>query len=126
MDHQIILEFLQACVEAARLLGRDKALAQKWTMMLDRIPETKLGGDGRILEWIKEYKEAEPGHRHISRSEEHTSELQSLMRISYAVFCLKKKTTTQTKFKKNSIKYRISKCIIQSNPLDTKPKIDYQ
>src|SRR3546814_5315444 len=29
-----------------------------------------------------------------SRSEEHTSELQSLMRISYAVFCLKKKITT--------------------------------
>src|SRR3546814_6051063 len=28
----------------------------------------------------------------VSRSEEHTSELQSLMRISYAVFCLKKKT----------------------------------
>src|SRR3546814_8143663 len=32
----------------------------------------------------------------ISRSEEHTSELQSLMRISYAVFCLKKKTNTNT------------------------------
>src|SRR3546814_4092083 len=31
--------------------------------------------------------------RQSSRSEEHTSELQSLMRISYAVFCLKKKTT---------------------------------
>src|SRR3546814_3033202 len=30
------------------------------------------------------------------RSEEHTSELQSLMRISYAVFCLKKKTQTKT------------------------------
>src|SRR3546814_4172674 len=30
------------------------------------------------------------------RSEEHTSELQSLMRISYAVFCLKKKTNTTT------------------------------
>src|SRR3546814_2824165 len=30
----------------------------------------------------------------LARSEEHTSELQSLMRISYAVFCLKKKTTT--------------------------------
>src|SRR3546814_4125815 len=30
-----------------------------------------------------------------ARSEEHTSELQSLMRISYAVFCLKKKATTQ-------------------------------
>src|SRR3546814_3707870 len=32
-------------------------------------------------------------HQH-QRSEEHTSELQSLMRISYAVFCLKKKTHT--------------------------------
>src|SRR3546814_6834224 len=31
-----------------------------------------------------------------ARSEEHTSELQSLMRISYAVFCLKKKTDTKT------------------------------
>src|SRR3546814_3680053 len=34
------------------------------------------------------------GHVHV-RSEEHTSELQSLMRISYAVFCLKKKTEPQ-------------------------------
>src|SRR3546814_6450949 len=33
----------------------------------------------------------------LSRSEEHTSELQSLMRISYAVFCLKKKNNTKTK-----------------------------
>src|SRR3546814_10052941 len=33
-------------------------------------------------------------YRYRSRSEEHTSELQSLMRISYAVFCLKKKTNT--------------------------------
>src|SRR3546814_5693776 len=34
-----------------------------------------------------------PGNA-VVRSEEHTSELQSLMRISYAVFCLKKKKTT--------------------------------
>src|SRR3546814_6799858 len=33
----------------------------------------------------------------MNRSEEHTSELQSLMRISYAVFCLKKKKKTNTK-----------------------------
>src|SRR3546814_9511770 len=35
----------------------------------------------------------------VKRSEEHTSELQSLMRISYAVFCLKKKTKQHTKTK---------------------------
>src|SRR3546814_8753235 len=34
--------------------------------------------------------------RIMDRSEEHTSELQSLMRISYAVFCLKNKTTHRT------------------------------
>src|SRR3546814_4193571 len=34
-------------------------------------------------------------YKHAIRSEEHTSELQSLMRISYAVFCLKKKTKTK-------------------------------
>src|SRR3546814_3817136 len=44
------------------------------------------------------------------RSEEHTSELQSLMRISYAVFCLKKKNNTHTtqahhKLNKSSIAY---------------------
>src|SRR3546814_7838581 len=32
---------------------------------------------------------------HVRRSEEHTSELQSLMRISYAVFCLKKKKNSK-------------------------------
>src|SRR3546814_2249897 len=36
-----------------------------------------------------------------ARSEEHTSELQSLMRISYAVFCLKKKTNTEKMTKMN-------------------------
>src|SRR3546814_4621068 len=48
-----------------------------------------------------------------ARSEEHTSELQSLMRISYAVFCLKKKNKQDIKNNKNNkyenIKYKISK-----------------
>src|SRR3546814_2127877 len=37
-----------------------------------------------------------------ARSEEHTSELQSLMRISYAVFCLKKKKNTNTSAQRNT------------------------
>src|SRR3546814_6195751 len=49
-----------------------------------------------ILQKMKETAEAYLGER----SEEHTSELQSLMRISYAVFCLKKKqkTNQQTQY----------------------------
>src|SRR3546814_7165434 len=40
-------------------------------------------------------------HFRFGRSEEHTSELQSLMRISYAVFCLKKKKTSKLKHTTN-------------------------
>src|SRR3546814_3140984 len=40
-----------------------------------------------------------------ARSEEHTSELQSLMRISYAVYCLKKKTSSITRITYNYIYY---------------------
>src|SRR3546814_1891176 len=44
-------------------------------------------------EWIRDMcrRFAKAGYYAIARSEEHTSELQSLMRISYAVFCLQKK-----------------------------------
>src|SRR3546814_7292077 len=45
--------------------------------------------------------------RPCARSEEHTSELQSLMRISYAVFCLKKKKDTIIKFYEISIVHEL-------------------
>src|SRR3546814_5212504 len=46
--------------------------------------DDRKGGEGRV--------DRAPGDREGGRSEEHTSELQSLMRISYAVFCLQNKT----------------------------------
>src|SRR3546814_1268419 len=46
-----------------------------------------------IVAVANSFAEFVPGHTHL-RSEEHTSELQSLLRISYAVFCLKQKHTT--------------------------------
>src|SRR3546814_9291905 len=47
-------------------------------------------GIGKMIRMIR-ILDCSNGSRHFRRSEEHTSELQSLMRISYAVFCLKKK-----------------------------------
>src|SRR3546814_9529275 len=56
----------------------------------------KMAADPQVVAFIHEelgkYETIVDG---VDRSEEHTSELQSLMRISYAVFCLKKKKTTQ-------------------------------
>src|SRR3546814_7599050 len=46
-----------------------------------------------VVDRIFDVAELRLGTRKQQRSEEHTSELQSLMRISYAVFCLKKKNT---------------------------------
>src|SRR3546814_4937470 len=60
------------------------------------------GGGGGVLGWrtLGLGGGAAPGPQQRGgreRSEEHTSELQSLMRISYAVFCLKKKKNTKRK-----------------------------
>src|SRR3546814_1292491 len=52
-----------------------------------------LAGHGhQVVEPGEAVQLLQPGLAGAGRSEEHTSELQSLMRISYAVFCLKKKT----------------------------------
>src|SRR3546814_10552551 len=49
---------------------------------------------GKTMLAIPMHRQNQSPHR-ATRSEEHTSELQSLMHISYAVFCLKKKNNTQ-------------------------------
>src|SRR3546814_5498561 len=56
-----------------------------------RSDDERGSGNGRApgIQDRRSFSERRP--RHSIRSEEHTSELQSLMRISYAVFCLKKK-----------------------------------
>src|SRR3546814_2869549 len=66
-------------------------------------------GNGRSARWFltrrafpaRNYRSADP----VGRSEEHTSELQSLMRISYAVFCLKKKKHREDTQKKHTYAY---------------------
>src|SRR3546814_1618598 len=69
-------------------------LAQlRWITM----PGTSIGSPERRPAWRATQRLSSPAwlpQPTTMRSEEHTSELQSLMRISYAVFCLKKKTTT--------------------------------
>src|SRR3546814_5390686 len=53
-------------------------------------------GQDRQFKFAIDFPDLDPALRFENRSEEHTSELQSLMRISYAVFCLKKKKHRNT------------------------------
>src|SRR3546814_6721985 len=54
-------------------------------------------GHLEIVEFLHEHRTEGCTAQAMNRSEEHTSELQSLMRISYAVFCLKKKKQKKSK-----------------------------
>src|SRR3546814_4495929 len=71
-----------------------------------------LGGSTDTLAALRAIRERTPALLVLKRSEEHTSELQSLMRISYAVFCLKKKkqhkkTNTNNKNNNNSARVTV-------------------
>src|SRR3546814_4735293 len=73
-------------------------------MRLGRDAELKYtaGGDAIAnLALAYNYGKKENGKQPSQRSEEHTSELQSLMRISYAVFCLKKKNNKKKHTQQN-------------------------
>src|SRR3546814_9276318 len=78
-----------AWTEAAEALAiRQLLLAEAERLAID--PGERLDAQGRPLA-ADDAKIDALLEREVRRSEEHTSELQSLMRISYAVFCLKKK-----------------------------------
>jgi alpha-L-fucosidase 2 len=66
MDIQIITELINNCQKAASILGVDQAFSGELQNIIDSLPPVRTGSDGTIMEWIKDYKEFEPGHRHIS------------------------------------------------------------
>ncbi|MBD2872285.1 glycoside hydrolase family 95 protein [Paenibacillus arenilitoris] len=66
MDGQILHELFTACSEAAERLGIDEAERRQWRSCRERLPQPAIGKHGQLLEWMEDYDEAEPGHRHIS------------------------------------------------------------
>src|SRR3546814_1069179 len=92
--------------KAAKRVGRSKSAILK-AIREGRISATKSDSGSWHIEPVELFRaypdrgseSTQPPHTSAPnvRSEEHTSELQSLMRISYAVFCLKKKKKKQNK-----------------------------
>src|SRR3546814_5026123 len=83
----------RGCCEGGRRIAGERLGFDAFNLELPRL-YVSLGGE-RIAFLAQRqllYLLPLPADQACSRSEEHTSELQSLMRISYAVFCLKKKT----------------------------------
>ncbi|MDR1780591.1 MAG: glycoside hydrolase family 95 protein [Tannerella sp.] len=66
MDNQILRELFGNVIEAAEILGIDDDFAQTVAAKRNRLMPTTIGADGRIMEWLEPYTEAEPHHRHVS------------------------------------------------------------
>jgi alpha-L-fucosidase 2 len=65
--HDQMLRYLfGACIESSKILGVDEAFRNDLILKRARLAPTRIGSDGRVMEWPREFVESEPHHRHIS------------------------------------------------------------
>jgi alpha-L-fucosidase 2 len=67
MDNQILRDLMEGYLKASEALGIQDEDMDKTREILNKIPVTKIGKYGQIMEWREDYEEEEPGHRHISQ-----------------------------------------------------------
>ncbi len=68
MDVEIVSGLLKFYIKTEKLLGIDEATASKAAEALGKMPAIQVGKHGQLMEWLEDYEEAEPGHRHISHA----------------------------------------------------------
>ncbi|WP_436910861.1 glycoside hydrolase family 95 protein [Halosimplex marinum] len=66
MDVQLTRDLFGHCIEAADALDRDAEFAAELAEALDRLPPMGAGEHGGLREWLHDYEEVNPGHRHVS------------------------------------------------------------
>lgn len=65
-DNQVLRYLFEATAAAATVLEVDEAEREAWRETAERLPPTRIGADGTIMEWLEDYEDADPHHRHIS------------------------------------------------------------
>jgi len=66
MDREIIFELFSNTIKAAEILDIDTGFSDMLQAKMSMMPPLEIGSDGRLMEWVDEFVEPEPGHRHIS------------------------------------------------------------
>lgn len=91
-DQTLVRDLFEFCLETATLLETDFELQAKLRHAILLLPPLRVGGMGQLQEWLEDYGEAEPDHRHLSHlyglypgnqiTPEHTPELSAAARIT--------------------------------------------
>ena len=66
VDRVFVHSLLSSCIEASTTLGIDDEFRARAKAALDRLPPFQIGKHGQLQEWLEDFDEAEPGHRHMS------------------------------------------------------------
>ena len=66
MDIELIRELFKNCQRAAEILGTDAEFRSELDRAGKRLPPLQIGKRGQLQEWIEDYDEDEPQHRHVS------------------------------------------------------------
>jgi alpha-L-fucosidase 2 len=66
MDFELIYDLFTHLLQASEILGKDAEQRATWRSILGRIPPLQIGKYGQLQEWLEDYEETEPGHRHFS------------------------------------------------------------
>ena len=65
-DNQLLRELFSNCIQAAEILGTDDDFRKRLADARGKLPPNRIGKHGQIMEWLEDYDEAEPTHRHVS------------------------------------------------------------
>src|SRR5258708_7844885 len=66
MDTEIAHALFSRVIQASEILGVDADFRKQVAAARDRLPPLKIGKHGQIQEWLEDYDEPDPGHRHMS------------------------------------------------------------
>lgn len=66
IDMQICREIFNACIGASEILGTDERWRQELLNLLPRLAPNRIGAAGDLNEWLQDWKDEDPRHRHVS------------------------------------------------------------
>jgi alpha-L-fucosidase 2 len=65
-DRALVFALFSMCIEASQTLNVDEDLRLKWTDAREKLPPFQIGKHGQLQEWLHDFEDADPNHRHTS------------------------------------------------------------